>query len=453
MFGHVIGKAVEKWRCYCSLSITQCVQDNHLCAVNPRFVAVVTECTGGGAFLVIPINYCGRVSVPPALRVCVHSAPVLDVKFDPFDDQRIASCSEDSTVKICTIGLHSNLYSSGLSRHTHTLTHTLMHTRRVSIIEWHPNARDLLLSSAYDRKVCMWRLDSTGKSPVCVIDTHSALVMCVCFSADGSLFATASKDKKIRIIEPRSKRVLQESCCSRVHRVLFLCDLKMLLSTGVSQWNQRQFVLWDQEDLSSPLLEQDLDAGSGIIFPFYDADTHMLYLAGKGDGNIRYYMVSARKPYVQFLSEYRSLNPQRGLARSECQYVRNLQILSASDCQRSAGATELLPSTQRPLLISLRPQPKIPECLLTELAREPGNWDMDQPPDIILDLCDWTDDDTHSQDWIGDRNEQKSITNKVSHQHRVEIEDLREKLKQRDEKIEKLELELKNMRKYLRDTF
>lgn len=25
----------------------------------------------------------------------------------------------------------------------------------------------------------------------------------------------------------------------------------------------------------------DLDGGSGVIFPFYDADTHMLYLAGK----------------------------------------------------------------------------------------------------------------------------------------------------------------------------
>ncbi len=36
-----------------------------------------------------------------------------------------------------------------------------------------------------------------------------------------------------------------------------------------------------QEDLSEPLLEEDLDGGSGVIFPFYDADTHMLYLAGK----------------------------------------------------------------------------------------------------------------------------------------------------------------------------
>lgn len=42
------------------------------------------------------------------------------------------------------------------------------------------------------------------------------------------------------------------------------------------------FVFWSlQDDLSVPLLEENLDGSSGVIFPFYDPDTHMLYLAGK----------------------------------------------------------------------------------------------------------------------------------------------------------------------------
>lgn len=36
-----------------------------------------------------------------------------------------------------------------------------------------------------------------------------------------------------------------------------------------------------QEDLSMPLIEEEIDGLSGLLFPFYDADTHMLYLAGK----------------------------------------------------------------------------------------------------------------------------------------------------------------------------
>lgn len=30
-----------------------------------------------------------------------------------------------------------------------------------------------------------------------------------------------------------------------------------------------------------PIVEEEIDGLSGLLFPFYDADTHMLYLAGK----------------------------------------------------------------------------------------------------------------------------------------------------------------------------
>lgn len=30
-----------------------------------------------------------------------------------------------------------------------------------------------------------------------------------------------------------------------------------------------------------PIIEEEIDGLSGLLFPFYDADTHMLYLAGK----------------------------------------------------------------------------------------------------------------------------------------------------------------------------
>lgn len=36
-----------------------------------------------------------------------------------------------------------------------------------------------------------------------------------------------------------------------------------------------------QEDLSEPVYEEDLDASAGVLFPFYDPDTRLLYLAGK----------------------------------------------------------------------------------------------------------------------------------------------------------------------------
>jgi len=47
--------------------------------------------------------------------------------------------------------------------------------------------------------------------------------------------------------------------------------------------------------------------------PFYDEDTRILFLGGKGDGNIRYYEIVDEAPYIYFLSEFKSATPQRGL--------------------------------------------------------------------------------------------------------------------------------------------
>ncbi|KAI1904405.1 hypothetical protein AGOR_G00005300 [Albula goreensis] len=187
------------------------------------------------------------------------------------------------------------------------------HSRRVGLIEWHPTTSGILFSAGYDYKILIWNLDIA--EAVKMIDCHSDVILCMSFNTDGSLVATSCKDKKLRVIEPRSGRVLQEANCKnhKVNRVVFLGNMKRLLTTGVSRWNTRQIALWDQEDLSMPIIEEEIDGLSGLLFPFYDADTHMLYLAGKGDGNIRYYEISTEKPYLQYLMEFRSPAPQKGL--------------------------------------------------------------------------------------------------------------------------------------------
>lgn len=56
-FRHVFGKAATKENCFDGVPITRSVQDNSFCAINPRFLAVITECAGGGAFLVLSVHH------------------------------------------------------------------------------------------------------------------------------------------------------------------------------------------------------------------------------------------------------------------------------------------------------------------------------------------------------------------------------------------------------------
>uniref|UniRef100_A0A8K9UU58 Coronin n=1 Tax=Oncorhynchus mykiss TaxID=8022 RepID=A0A8K9UU58_ONCMY len=305
-FRNVYGKVANREHCFDGIPITKNVHDNHFCAVNAKFLAIVTESAGGGSFIVIPVSQAGRID-PHHPKVCGHQGNVLDIKWNPFFENIIASCSEDSSViwEIPEGGLRRNM--------TEAMMELYGHSRRVGLIEWHPTSSGILFSAGYDYKILIWNLE-IGE-PVKMIDCHSDVIVCMSFNTDGSLLATSCKDKKLRVIEPRSGRVLQHASCKnhRVNRVVFLGNMKRLLTTGVSRWNTRQIALWDQEDLSMPMVEEEIDGLSGLLFPFYDADTHMLYLAGKGDGNIRYYEITTEKPYLQYLMEFRSPAPQKGL--------------------------------------------------------------------------------------------------------------------------------------------
>ncbi|XP_060792842.1 coronin-2B [Neoarius graeffei] len=517
-FRHVYGIPASKGQNYDGLSITRGVHDNHCCAINPCFIAVVTECAGGGAFIVISIHHKGRLD-PHHPRVCGHSAQVLDVKWDPFNDQRIASCSEDCTVKVWQIpsnGLKENLIKPQKE--------LLGHTRRVGLIEWHPTAKDILLSSAYDYRVCVWRVDHVGvsvvKMPVYVIHTHTDLVMSVSFSEDGSKIATTCRDRRVRVLETHTGHTIQESCngSHKAFKIVFLSNRNLLLTTGTSKWNQRQFALWNPDDLSEPLLEEDVDGGSGVLFPFYDPDTYMLYLAGKGDGNIRYYEVSAEKPFIHFLAEYRSplphkglgVMPKRGLDTVQCEVFRFYRLVTVKDlveplsfivprksedfqediypmtASNEAAMTAqewLMGQNKGPVLMSLRPVIKVqnpypaPEqdAQLERLACSLGSLQENYRAEELAhqkagyengDLSEWQEDETQWNSWRDTHcgvqwcesaaytppATEKELLN-VFYKQQEEIRSLRQKLRQRDSRIQQLELEIKNIRNQLRASF
>lgn len=53
-----------------------------------------------------------------------------------------------------------------------------------------------------------------------------------------------------------------------------------------------------QDDLSTPLVQENLDGSSGVLFPFYDPDTHMLYIVGKVCLSLK--QTQIQKLYFQF---------------------------------------------------------------------------------------------------------------------------------------------------------
>jgi len=61
-FRHVFGQALKRDQCYDNIRITKSSWDSTFCAVNPKYIAIVTEAAGGGAFLVLSLDKVIHVS-------------------------------------------------------------------------------------------------------------------------------------------------------------------------------------------------------------------------------------------------------------------------------------------------------------------------------------------------------------------------------------------------------
>ena len=153
----------------------------------------------------------GRLD-PEHGKVSGHTQDVLDIAWNPFDDNMIASSSEDTTVKIWEIP-DKGLGKENLSEPLLTLSDS--HQRKVHQVLWHPVASNILLSASTDPLIVIWNLE-TGEAAI-EIDCHPDHIYSVSWNTNGSLIATTCKDKKIRIIDPRKGKVV---CVSRTSVLL-----------------------------------------------------------------------------------------------------------------------------------------------------------------------------------------------------------------------------------------
>ncbi|KAL4658372.1 coronin-1A-like isoform X1 [Arapaima gigas] len=325
-FRHVFGQAVKADQCYDDIRISQMTWDSTFCTVNPKFVAMIVEASGGGAFMVLPLNKTGRIDMSQP-TVCGHKGPVLDIEWCPHNDNIIASGSEDCSIMIWEIpdgGLTAPLREPVVKLEGHS--------KRVGIISWHPTAHNVLMTAGCDNVVILWNV-ACGEAVVQIDDVHTDLIYSACWNRDGSRILTSCKDKKLRILDPRKGKVLVEK--EKPHeghrpvRAVFVSDGK-ILTTGFSRMSERQVALWDPENFAEPLTLQELDTSSGVLLPFFDPDTNIVYLVGKGDSSIRYFEVTDEAPYVHYLSMYSSKEsqkgmgymPKRGLDVSKCEIAR-----------------------------------------------------------------------------------------------------------------------------------
>jgi coronin-1B/1C/6 len=167
---------------------------------NEKYFAISTQ-GGGGPVAIIPIDKPGRA--PAVLPVIAgHAGPVLDFEFHPFDENLIATASEDSTIKLWQIpegGLKENV--------TTPLIDLTNHTRKVTLLRFHPTANNVILSSSADQTVKLWDIEKGIEvNSNNDVSDGAHLIQDIVWDYHGNNYAISSKDKAIRIVDGRTSK-------------------------------------------------------------------------------------------------------------------------------------------------------------------------------------------------------------------------------------------------------
>ncbi|KKY20793.1 putative actin-binding protein [Phaeomoniella chlamydospora] len=313
-YRHVFGRPTRKDQCYDNLRVSKNAWDTNLVKANPEYLAVNWDAGGGGAFAVVPLNERGRLpDLIPLFRG--HTATVLDTDWNPFNDALIASGGYDGKILLWRVPDEFTLKVENPEdiKDVNPVGKLSGHPKQVGHVLFNPAAENVVASASGDFTIKLWDIEAgSSKLTLKVGDVVQSLT----WNPSGSLLVTTSRDKKLRLWDVRQERPAQEvngHAGAKNSRAVWLGEHDRVATTGFSKMSDRQLALWDIKAPNQPIGGfERLDSISGVCMPFWDDGTQCLYLAGKGDGNIRYYEYENDK--FQYLSEYKSADPQRGIA-------------------------------------------------------------------------------------------------------------------------------------------
>ncbi|EMD39400.1 hypothetical protein CERSUDRAFT_113035 [Gelatoporia subvermispora B] len=336
-YRHVFGQQGKKEYSVDNVKVSASAWDTNLIAASSRYISVNWNASGGGAFAILPLPSpfqplpFGFPSKLPDLIPLArsHTGPVLDTDWSPFNDALVASAGEDGKAMIWKVedSVFDGWNADGWEpRDFDPVARIDVSPRRVGQVLFHPTAANVLATTTGDHVVKLWDLENSESARV-TLGGHGDAIQSLAFNPTGNVLVTTCRDRKIRLFDPRAGgdavRVTEGHGGIKGARVVWMGDRDNIATTGFSKMSDRQVAVWETGSLNNMRMTT-IDQTSGVLMPFW-SDNNILFLAGKGDGNIRYYEWENDNLFA--LAEYKSSDPQRGM----CFLPR--RALNVSDCE------------------------------------------------------------------------------------------------------------------------
>ena len=119
------------------------------------------------------------------------------MSFSPFNENILATASQDTTVKIKIIP------EEGFTETSNTFDACLKgHTKKVMLCKWHPSASYTIASCSFSGNVKIW--DVQKETDTMTYEQTGSAPWSMQWNYDGSLLSCINKNKKMHIFDPRS---------------------------------------------------------------------------------------------------------------------------------------------------------------------------------------------------------------------------------------------------------
>ncbi|UKK02931.2 coronin [Theileria orientalis] len=273
----------EHWKqSYRDLKISPKPTQSGGLASSTTHVAFPWDVGSGGIVSVIDINNFNRN--PPVMKLTGHTGSILDIDFNGFNENIIASSSDDFSVKIWDI---SNVQSNELNESKFTLNG---HRMKVTNIKWNPCVDFGLLTTSFDCSAKVWDA-STGQEFFSVsINEHPSSCS---WTPSGDKILVATKDSNVSLIDPRSGNFCDKFKAHDSNKLTCAVWLggtygnDHIFTSGFVNNKVRQLRVWDSRKTNAHLISNDIDSSPSPLIPHWDPHTGILTIASKGDLTVR----------------------------------------------------------------------------------------------------------------------------------------------------------------------
>jgi coronin-7 len=325
-FRHVKGRELKKELHYDGYEADQGAALHRCIHANAEYFAVPLQGTGGPVS-VVPLSAQGQRRERDA-PIIESGAAVCDLEFNPFHQDKLAVGLESGKVRVFSLPGNGAPLTSSISESVADLSG---HQGRIFLIRHHPTADGLLLSASMDRSVRLWDV-AAGSQVWSSATAHppNMQVMSASFDWKGVQFATACRDRTMRIFDARSSgaevaSVEKAHAGSKGFTIDWMGTHDRIFTAGFGPAADRECAMWDTRNLSKALGRTQMDVGSGLPVVFYDYDANVAFVAARGDTTVRMYE-PVDKPH--FLTAYSGGDPQIGLAPlpKRCMDVRSVEL-------------------------------------------------------------------------------------------------------------------------------